>query len=723
MNASYNKAEILFQQGNMEKSKKICQEILKNNPKEINALILISVIAYKTNNINKSLEILNYSIKHFPKTPELFYNKAHVLYFKKNYNESLNSVDKAIELNKKYFECYNLKGLILQELGKESFAIEYFKKSVEINPGYFEAYKNLFNIYNNYDQHDDALKILDNALKFISKNFELHFLKSLVLSKQRKLNDAVRELNKTINYKNNDSEFFNLRGLLHANLNNFDLAVMDFEQAIKLDPKKINANHNMGNLMKKNHKFAKAAEYYKKALKIDRFYKHGLGNYFNAKLSICNWEDYEIEKKKLNNYIEENKDVCNTFHLLSITDSPSLQFKNSILENNGYLESSRKKNNFLLKKNKKIKIGYYSADFYNHPVAFQISELIENHNRNKFEIIGFSFNSKIDETKERLISAFDNFLNVENNSDQEIVNLSRKLGIDIAVDLMGYTYSNRFLIFEKRCAPIQINYLGFPCTTGSKNIDYIISDKNIIDKINETNYSEKIIYLPDTFMVTDSKRNISKNKTSRDQYGLPNDSIVLCCFSKFYKITPKIFEIWTNILKKFEKSVLWLSFDNLEGSTNLINLIEKKNINKKKIIFADKIKNNQDHLDRIKLADLCLDTFPYGSHSSCCDYIIAGLPIITIKGNSFASSVCSSILKSIELNELIAKDFDDYEKKIAELISNKEKLLNIKNKIKINKSKKSLFNINRYTSKIERAFEICFDNKLKNLNEKNIIID
>ncbi len=723
MDATYSKAEVLFEQGDLEQSKKICQEILKNNPKEINALILISVIAYKTNNINKSLEILNYAIKYFPKTPELYYNKAHVLYFIKKYNDSLNCVNKAIELNNEYFESYNLKGLILQETDKINYALEYFENSIKINPSYFDAYKNLFNIYYKSNQYNDALKILDKASRYIKKNFELYFLKSLALSKQRKLNEAILELNKTINYKNNDSEIFNLRGLLHTNLNNFDLALKDLKQSIEIEPENINAHHNIGNLLKKNHKLAEAVEYYKKALKIDKFYKHGLGNYLNAKHSICNWEDYETDKKKLNDYIKENRDVCSTFHLLSIIDSPNLQFKNSILENNGYLENSNEKNIFLLKKNKKIKIGYYSADFYNHPVSLQISELIENHDRNKFEIIGFSFNSKIDRTKERLISAFDNFINVENKSDQEIVDMSKKLDIDIAVDLMGYTYLNRFFIFEKRCAPIQINFLGFPCTTASKNIDYIISDKNIITKNDESNYSEKIIYLPNTFMVTDSERNISNKIISRDQYGLPNDSIILCSFSKFYKITPKIFDIWTNILKKYENTILWLSFDNYEGSVNLTNLIKKKNIDKNRIIFADKIQSNQDHLDRIKLADLCLDTFPYGSHSSCCDYIVAGLPIITIKGKSFASSVCSSILKSMELNELIAKDFEDYEKKIENLISDKDYLLNLKNKIITNKMKTSLFNIDRYTSKIEKAYEICFNNKLKNLNAENIIIE
>ena len=719
----YSDAEAAFQQGELDKAKKICLDILKNNSKDIDTLILLSVIAFQTNNLDKSLEILSYTIKNFPEIPEAYFNKAHVLYFKKNFSESLSSVNKALELNNQYFECYNLRGLILLKQNNEMLAIESFNNSIKINPSYFDGYRNLFNLYNETNQLDNALKILDVASKNIKNNYEIHFLRSIIFDKQKKLNQAINELNKYIEYKKDNSEVFNLRGLLFTNLNKPELAEADFKESIRLEPKNLSAYHNMGNLLKKNSKYNDAIKFYKKSTEIDEFYQNGLGNYLHAKYSICNWENYNSDIKKLQNLIKNNYNICNTFHLLSMIDSPKLQFINSKLENKLYSDKIDNKINLLAKKKSKIKIGYYSADFCNHPVAYQIFELIENHDREKFEIIGFSFNSKSDESKKRLVSSFDNFIDVENKSDDEIVNISKKLEIDIAVDLMGYTQSNRFGVFEKRCAPIQINYLGYPSTTGSNNIDYIISDKYVIGKENNVNFSEKIIYLPNSFMPTDTKIKFINEKMKKLDYGLSDDSFVLCCFSKFYKITPKIFEIWTNILKKFENCTLWLSLDNIEGSKNLSNLIENKNIDKKRLIFAKAVKNKEDHINRLRLADLCLDTYPYGSHSTCCDYLLAGLPIVTLKGQSFSSSVCASILNNMNLNELVSNNFDEYEEKISKLILKPDYVNDIKKKIEMSKIESSFFNMKLYTSNIEKAYNICISRHHKKLSPENIYID
>ena len=720
---TYNDAAVAFQKGDLDKSKKICLDILKNNPKNIDTLILLSVIAFQTNNLDKSLEILNYTIKNFPEVSEAFFNKAHVLYFKKKFKESLISVNKALEINNKYFECYNLKGLIQLKQNNEILAIQSFNNSIKINPNYFEGYKNLFNLYNETNQLDNALIILDKASENIKNNCEIHFLRSLIFDKQKKLNQAINELNKYIEYKKDNSEVFNLRGLLYTNLNKSELAQADFKESIRLEPEKISAYHNMGNLLKKNSKYNDAIKFYKKSTEIDELYQNGLGNYLNAKYSICNWENYDSDIKKLENFIKSNYNVCSTFHLLSIIDSSKLQFINSKLENKQYSDKIDNKITLFAKKKNKIKIGYYSADFCNHPVAYQIFELIDNHDREKFEIIGFSFNSKLDASKQKLISSFDNFIDVENKSDDEIVNISKKLEIDIAVDLMGYTQSNRFAVFEKRCAPIQISYLGYPSTTGSNNIDYIVSDRYSIGKENNINFTEKIIYLPNSFMPIDTKIKLINKKIKKIDFGLSDNSFVLCCFSKFYKITPKIFEIWTNILKKFENCSLWLSLDNIEGSKNLTNLIESKNIDKKRLVFAKTVKAKEDHINRLRLADLCLDTYPYGSHSTCCDYLLAGLPIVTIKGQSLPSSVCASILNSMNLNELVSNNFDEYEEKISKLILELDYMNNIKKKIEVSKIESSFFNMKLYTSNIEKAYNICISRHHKKLSPDNIYID
>ncbi len=348
--------------------------------------------------------------------------------------------------------------------------------------------------------------------------------------------------------------------------------------------------------------------------------------------------------------------------------------------------------------------------------------LFELHDKSKFELIAFSLKTKNNEKiKERIISSFDKFIDADSMSDREIVQTSRKLKIDIAVDLMGFTKSNRFGIFVERCAPIQINYLGYPGTLGSKSIDYIIADKIIIPKENEKYYSEKIIYLPNTYQVRDSTQKISKNIFKKNDIGLPENSFVFCCFNKHYKITPNVFDIWMRILNKVDNSILWLIQDTNNGIQNLFKEAQNRNVDPKRIIFANRI-NTEKHLARHKMADLFIDTFPYTAHTTCSDALWSGLPVITRIGQSFASRVSASLLSAIGLPELITKSAEEYENLIFELSTNLQRLDEIKNKLRENISTKPLFNTELFTKNIELAYKTAYENYLKKSSLKNIII-
>ena len=723
MKSLFDEAENLFNKGELEKSKKICQNILKNNPKDLNTLILISVIAFKTDNLNKSLEILDYAIKIFPGVPELYFNKAHVYAMKGEYENSLLNVNKSIALKNNYHEAHNLKGLILLKKKNKIDAINAFNESIKFNPNFFEAYKNLFILYKKHKQKSDALNIIDSASKIYKNNYELFWLKSTIYIEEKNFDKAIIELNKAIESNSKISESYNLRGITFKDMGRYSEAEKDFKKSIEIDNNNFNAYHNLGNLFKNQKKIKESIDFYKKAIEINKFHKNGLGNYLSAKNSICDWSEYDSNCSALTNLIKSKENVCSAFNLLSLVDSGELHLLNAKLENKSFIKDNFYNEQIKISNKKKIKIAYYSADFHNHPVAQSIVELIEKHNRDKFEVIGISFNSKNDQTKERLIKAFDKFINVENIADEEIVQLSRNLGIDIAVDLMGYTKNSRFSVFEQRCAPIQINFLGFPCTTGSKNMDYIIADKCTIDKSEIINYSEKIICLPISFMVTDSKRKPSNKLFDYRKYEFPLDSIVLCSFNKYYKITPKIFNIWCNILLKFEKTILWLAKDNLDGTKNLIKEIEIKGINKNRLFFAKFENKIEDHLARIKLADLCLDTYPYCSHTTAYDYLVSNIPFVTIKGKSFASKVSSSMLESLNLDDLITYSYVEYENKISELISSPDKIIELKKKLEKNKNNSTLFNIDVYKKNLEKSYELAYNKLINKLPLDNIIID
>jgi predicted O-linked N-acetylglucosamine transferase (SPINDLY family) len=274
----------------------------------------------------------------------------------------------------------------------------------------------------------------------------------------------------------------------------------------------------------------------------------------------------------------------------------------------------------------------------------------------KFEIDGFSFGPNAqDEMRDRLTKGVDKFLDVSKLPNSEVAQLARDLEIDIAIDLKGYTEDSRTEIFAYRCAPIQVNYLGYPGTMGVDYMDYVIADPIVISESNVDSFSEKIVYLPNCYQVNDSKRKISDKQFSRSDCGLPEEGFVFCGFNSSYKITPDVWGLWMNILKNVSRSVLWLSYRNDQTSTNLLNEARARGVDSSRIIFAPRFKNVGEHLARLQYADLFLDTYPYNAHSTASAALWAGLPVLTKSGESFASRVAGSLLSACQLAELIVR--------------------------------------------------------------------
>jgi len=286
---------------------------------------------------------------------------------------------------------------------------------------------------------------------------------------------------------------------------------------------------------------------------------------------------------------------------------------------------------------------------------------------------------------------------------------------------MGFTKGNKFQIFAEKCAPIQVSYLAFPGTTGANFIDYVIADKTVISQELKKYYSEKIIFLPDTYQVNDSAKKISDKVFTREEMGLPNDSFVFCCFNKNYKILPRVFDIWMNLLKKVKGSVLWLLVENSKARENLKKEATKRNIDENRIIFA-KIMPLNDHLARHRCADLFIDTFPYTAHTTCSDALWAGLPVVTRIGKSFASRVSASLLNAIDLPELITHSEEEFENLALDFANNKNKLNQVKVKLEKNKISNSLFNTKLYTKNIESSYKIIYDRYLKDLPVEDVEI-
>jgi predicted O-linked N-acetylglucosamine transferase (SPINDLY family) len=372
--------------------------------------------------------------------------------------------------------------------------------------------------------------------------------------------------------------------------------------------------------------------------------------------------------------------------------------------------------------NNKIRIGYFSADFRVHPVSTLIAELFELHDKTKFEIIAFSFGEDDKSSMRlRISKSFDQFIDVSNLSDFDIAKLSRDMKVDIAIDLGGYTADSRTGIFSYRAAPIQVHYIGYLGTMGADYIDYIIADKTLIPDASQPYYSEKVVYLPNSYQANDRKRLISDKQFTKQELGLPENSFVFCCFNNNYKILPATFSSWMRILKEVEGSVLFLYAENNWAKDNLQKEAEIRGVNSSKLIFGMNIPY-ADYLSRYQTCDLFLDTFPYNAGTTASDALWTGLPVLTLMGQSFASRVAASLLNAIGLPELITNTQEEYESLAIELAMNPSKLAAIKLRLANNRLTYPLFDTPLFTKNLEAAYIKMFEKYLAGFLPKHISI-
>jgi predicted O-linked N-acetylglucosamine transferase (SPINDLY family) len=353
----------------------------------------------------------------------------------------------------------------------------------------------------------------------------------------------------------------------------------------------------------------------------------------------------------------------------------------------------------------RIRLAYISADFNNSAVASLMAPVFEHHDRSRFESIAVAFGpAEKTPMRMRLESAFEHFLDLRSQGDLDIAARLREMEIDIAVDLMGFTGECRSAIFAHRPAPLQVNYLGFPGTMGAPYIDYIVADPTVIPEEHQPFYAEKIAYLPDCYLPSDPARSIAA-PPSRREAGLPDKGFVFASFNNSYKFSAAVFDIWMRLLSAIEDSVLWLPQNNASAMRNLAREAQLRGVSAARIVFAPPIQAADQHLARLSLADLFLDTLPYNAHTSACDALWAGVPLLTLLGNSFAGRAAASALSAVGLRGLIAHTPAAYEAMALSLARNPDALAEIRGQLARNREASALFDPARFTRHLELAFE------------------
>jgi predicted O-linked N-acetylglucosamine transferase (SPINDLY family) len=338
-----------------------------------------------------------------------------------------------------------------------------------------------------------------------------------------------------------------------------------------------------------------------------------------------------------------------------------------------------------------------------------MAELYELHDKTKFELVAFDNGvSDGSPVRKRLEVAFDSFVDMSNMSDKTAAERIATEKIDILINLNGYFGEHRMGVFARKPAPIQVNYLGFPGTLGAPYMDYILADRLVIPEDERRFYVEKVIYLPDTYQVNDSKRPIASTSPTRRECSLPENGFVYCNFNQSYKLVPAMFSAWMRILAQVEGSVLWLLESNTLLPDNLRREAAGHGISGDRLIFAPMVELDR-HLTRLRLADLFLDSLPYNAHTTASDALWAGLPLLTCRGTAFPGRVASSLLRAIDLTELVAEGIGDYEALALRLAREPGLLDSLRRKLAANRLTTRLFNTQRFRRNIEAAYMMMWE--------------
>jgi predicted O-linked N-acetylglucosamine transferase (SPINDLY family) len=600
-----------------------------------------------------------------------------------------------------------LLGVIAAQRKQYSEALNYLNSALKALPKNALALSNLGNVYFELKEYDNALDAYDRSIKIDPKYEEVYSNKGNTLYELKRFDEAIAHHDIALSLRPDYAQGWSNKGNALKELKRFDEAIAHYDKALSLNPDYAEAWSNKGNALKELKRYDEAIFHYEKALSLKPDIDWLYGDLVYAKMRMCSWVDWDNSVEVISKKVIANEKVSQPFALLALSDDAYLHQKcsetysqgrtllNSIL---GSIPKAAKK--------ERIRIAYFSPDFRDHPVSFLTSELFEIHDRDKFEIIAFSLQRAPvgDEMNLRLRKGFDRFVDVENMSDQKIAQLARDLEVDIAVDLGGHTAGNRVGIFSYRAAPIQVNWLGYPGTIGVHFIDYIVADKTIIPDQYQKFYSEKVVTLPDTYMVDDSKRIVSSKVFTRKECGLSENAFVFCCFNNDFKFNPNVLDGWSRILLATKNSILWISENNEHFRVNLIAEFQKRGVDSHRIIFAVREGLMADHLARYGLADLFLDTHPYNAHTTTVDSLKAGVPVLTRLGQSFASRVAASLLNAIGLPELITNTQEEYEALAIELAMNPQKLAEIKLKLANNRLTAPLFDTPLFAKNLEAAY-------------------
>jgi len=700
MNASLNISQLqqtalsLHRNGQLAQAEAYYRQILAAQPENADILHLLGVLCYQTERNDEAIRLIDNAIVLEPRNPDYLNNL----------------------------------GLALRAAGQTERAITCYQRALQIAPKDFDLQTNLGNAYQALDRHEEAAGCYRRILRANPRDTEIRSALCYALQALgNQCHQAGRYLQaeacyqEAVQFAPDDAALYYNLGNAQRELGKPAEAAVSYRQALKLAPGDADIHNNLGNVLRELGSLEEAMACYQTALSLNPKLHHAKVHLVHQKQHACDWQGLDQDVAEIRSWVKtEPQAQISPFAFLAMPGTTAAE-QRLCVENwvknryQGLIHQGRQLGfSYPVRADGKLRIAYLSGDFRLHPLASLISELIELHDRSKVEVFAYSY-AVDDKTAERkrLQQAFDQFVDIRAMSQLDAAKRIHADGIDILIDLTGFTQSSRTGIVALRPAPVGVNWLGYPGTMGSLEttdgleirplFDYLLSDAFITPPAQAKNYAEKLALLPDCYQPNDRKRPVGK-PPSRTECNLPKDAFVFCSFNQTFKILPDMFDIWMRQLQAVPNSVLWLLECNSTAKSNLLREAKARGVDPSRLIFAPRVAMSQ-HLARHALADLFLDTLPYNAHTTTSDALWMGLPVLTCAGDTFAGRVAGSLLQAARLPELITSNLQEYEMRALELANNPAQLNAIKQKLMQARTTMPLFDIPDFARNLEQLFQ------------------
>jgi predicted O-linked N-acetylglucosamine transferase (SPINDLY family) len=650
-----------------------------------------------------------------PHSIEVLTHLGITLQKQQKFQDALATQRRVLERNPHCVEALLNLGSVYVDLGQYATAETYYRKVVEISPQNATVWHYLATMYDRQGEWTKALEFYVRALQLATHDADIHNDLGYLYRQQGDFAQAEQAFRQALVCNpQHVAAWLNLGSLLQ-DLLRYTEAERSYQQALKIAPHRWEIMHNLGNLCQYQLKYEQAVDWFSRAWQAAPEAWGTLSSLVHQQQQICDWTDLAQRSQLILQNLAQDKLQRDSlpitpFNLITLpvettAEQQALGTRRWVEHRLQKYQNQRRAVHTLQRTDGKIHVAYLSADFHEHATAYLIAELLERHNSQRFHVSAYSIGQKTDSPmRRRLVNAVQEFVDLSEVSYTAAAQKIVADGVQILVDLKGYTFDSRPQILAQRPAPIQVNYLGYPGTMAAEFMDYIFVDPFVVPLHQQPYYAEKLVYLPGCYQANDSQRAIAARTPTRAECGLPDRGFVFCSFNNSYKITPQMFSLWMRLLQAIPGSVLWLLEGNQGVIPNLTREAAFRGIDPRRMIFAPR-KNLPEHLARYRVADLFLDTFPVNAHTTASDALWAGLPVLTLVGNTFVSRVAGSLLQAVGLSEMISNNWDEYEALASRAVHDPSWLNQVRLRLSENRHRCGLFEAGRITRAVETAYE------------------